>query len=38
MEDRALLDSFPRSRFIAADNAMFAPILDTAITIGVIDE
>jgi len=38
MEDRQLLDSFPRSRFIAADNAMFAPILDTAIEIGLIDE
>ncbi len=38
MEDRALLDSFPRSRFIEADNAMFAPILDTAIEIGLIDE
>jgi phosphonate transport system substrate-binding protein len=38
MEDRQLLDSFPRSRFIAADNAMFAPILDTAIKIGLIDE
>lgn len=38
MEDRALLDSFPRSRFIEADNAMFAPILDTAIEIGLIDQ
>ncbi|NKB72267.1 MAG: putative selenate ABC transporter substrate-binding protein [Candidatus Latescibacteria bacterium] len=38
MEDRALLDSFPRSSFIAADNSMFEPILNTAIEIGIIEK
>jgi phosphonate transport system substrate-binding protein len=38
MEDRKLLDSFPRARFIEADNAMYKPILDTAMEIGIIDK
>ena len=38
MDDRELLDSFPRSRFIEADNAMYKPILDTAIEVGIIDK
>ena len=38
MEDRALLDSFPRTRFIAADNAMYAPILETGRTIGIFED
>ena len=38
MEDRALLDSFPRTRFIAADNAMYAPILETGRTIGILED
>ena len=37
MQDRALLDSFPRSSFIAADNTMFEPILNTAIEVGIIE-
>lgn len=37
MRDRDLLNSFPRTRFIAADNAMYAPILETAASIGIID-
>ena len=37
MEDEKLLKSFPRARFIPADNAMYKPILDTAIEIGIID-
>lgn len=36
IEDRALLDAFPRSRFIAADNSMYEPILKTGQKIGVL--
>ncbi len=36
MKDRKLLDSFPRTRFVPADNSMYAPILDTAMSIGII--
>jgi len=38
MKDEGLLKSFPRARFIPADNAMYKPILDTAIKIGIIDK
>ena len=38
MEDRNLLDSFPRTRFIEADNTMYKPILDTAMQIGIIEK
>ena len=38
LEDRDLLDSFPRARFIPADNALYRPILDTAVEIGLIDD
>ncbi len=38
MKDRSLLDSFPRARFIAADNSMYAPILETGTAIGIIDK
>ena len=38
MKDRNLLDSFPRSRFIAADNSMYNPILETGTAIGVFDK
>ena len=38
MEDPDLLASFPRRRFIATDNGLYAPILDTAIAIGLIEE
>lgn len=37
MKDPELLESFPRSRFIPADNSMYKPILDTALEIGIID-
>ena len=37
MKDPALLQAFPRSAFIAADNADYQPILDTAREIGLID-
>ncbi len=37
MKDPDLLSSFPRSGFIPADNEMYKPILDTAISIGIID-
>ena len=35
LDDRALLDSFPRKRFIAADNSMYRPILETGRVTGV---
>ena len=34
--DPAILNAFPRNRFIPADNAMYKPILDTAIEVGII--
>lgn len=37
MQDPALLDAFPRSRFISAQNDDYQPILDTAKKIGLID-
>ena len=37
MKDPALLESFPRSGFIPASNEDYAPILNTAKTIGLID-
>jgi len=37
MNDPDLLASFPRTRFISANNDMYKPILDTAISIGLID-
>lgn len=36
MSDRALLDAFPRTRFIAADNALYQPILQTGQAIGIL--
>ncbi|WP_016855738.1 putative selenate ABC transporter substrate-binding protein [Halomonas smyrnensis] len=36
MDDPALLDSFPRSAFIPADNAMYAPIEDVAEELGLL--
>ena len=36
LQDRAILDAFPRARFIPADNSMFKPVLDTAIEVGII--
>jgi len=37
MDDPDLLASFPRSGFITADNDLYQPILDTAISVGIID-
>ena len=37
LEDKALLDAFPRSAFIPATNADYAPIEDTAKQIGLLD-
>ncbi|WP_194094947.1 putative selenate ABC transporter substrate-binding protein [Marivivens aquimaris] len=37
MTDEALLASFPRSAFIAADNEMYAPIEDTARELDIIE-
>ena len=34
--DSAVLNAFPRIRFIPADNSMYKPILDTAIEVGII--
>ncbi len=38
MQDETLLASFPRKRFIAADNSMYQPILETARQIGIIQK
>lgn len=38
MSDKNLLDSFPRTRFVEADNSMYDPILETAMAIGIIDK
>ena len=35
INDPALLDAFPRSKFIKADNTMYQPILETGKSIGV---
>jgi phosphonate transport system substrate-binding protein len=37
MNDPDLLNAFPRSRFISADNEDYQPILDIAKMIGLID-
>lgn len=37
LKDKAILDAFPRSGFIKAQNSDFQPILDTARKIGLID-
>ena len=38
IDDPAILDAFPRTSFIPADNSMYKPILETAIEIGIIRE
>jgi len=38
MKDPELLASFPRQRFIKADNSMYQPILDTAREIGILQK
>lgn len=38
MQDRSLLDSFPRTKFIPTDNGMYDPILKTAVDIGIIEQ
>lgn len=35
IDDPALLDAFPRKRFISADNTMYKPILETGKAIGI---
>ncbi|MFZ3585345.1 putative selenate ABC transporter substrate-binding protein [Loktanella sp. DJP18] len=37
MDDPALLETFPRSAFIAADDALYQPIVDTARALDLID-
>ncbi|MCH7676415.1 putative selenate ABC transporter substrate-binding protein [candidate division KSB1 bacterium] len=37
LSDREVLDSFPRQRFIEADNSTYGAILETAIIIGIIE-
>lgn len=37
MEDRNLLDRFPRSKFVPADNSMYGPILTTGTAIGLFE-
>ena len=36
IKDPAILNAFPRAKFIAADNSMYQSILDTAIEVGII--
>ena len=36
VDDPAILEAFPRSSFIPADNSMYQSILDTAIEVGII--
>ena len=36
ISDPAILNAFPRAKFIPADNSMYQPILDTAIEVGII--
>jgi phosphonate transport system substrate-binding protein len=36
IKDSAILNAFPRSRFIPADNSMYEPILNTATEVGII--
>ena len=36
IKDPAILDAFPRAKFIRANNSMYQPILDTAIEVGII--
>jgi len=36
IKDLAILDTFPRTAFIPADNSMYRPILDTAREVGII--
>ena len=38
MSDEDLLASFPRRRFIDADNSMYQPILETAMAVGIIEK
>lgn len=38
MTDEDLLRSFPRARFIPADNEMYRPILETAVAVGIIED
>ena len=37
LSDREVLDSFPRKRFIEADNSIYRAILESAISIGIIE-
>ena len=36
IKDPAILNAFPRAKFIPANNSMYQPILDTAIEVGII--
>jgi len=38
MEDRSLLDRFPRTKFVPADNDMYGPILSTGTAIGLFEK
>ena len=38
LDNRKILDQFPRSRFIHADNSMYGPILETGIAIGIFEK
>ena len=38
LEDKEILDQFPRTRFIEADNTLYAPILETGTAIGIFEK
>lgn len=38
MKDPDLLNAFPRTKFISADNSMYDPILKTAMAVGIIEK
>lgn len=38
LDDKEILESFPRSKFIEADNDMYSPILKTGLEIGIFDD
>ena len=38
LDDREILDQFPRARFIAAHDSLYAPILETGTAIGIFEE
>ena len=38
LEDKEILDQFPRARFIEADNTLYAPLIETGTAIGIFEK